>query len=412
MKALVIGGGIGGLVTALELNKIGIEAHVFESVADVKPLGVGINLLPHCVRCLDHLGALDRLLALGIPTDEQALYTNRGQKVWTEPRGVKAGYQWPQIAIHRGELQVALMELAREQLPHSQIHTGHHLQDFRTTSDGRIAARFIDRRTGAALGEMDGDFLIGADGIHSVVRAAFYPGEGPPRWNGAIIWRSASYAKPFLTGRTQLGIGGRQTFITYPMSKREEDKGSGLINWAARFFVDPSKGFAREDWNREGRLEDFLPRYDNWRFEFLDVPDLILKAEKVWEFPMVDRDPLPRWTYGRATLLGDAAHPMYPLGSNGASQAILDARALAQAIIDLNDIDAALARYESERRTRTADIVLRNRSGGPEVVIRMAEERAPEGFADIEDVIPREELERISRTYKELAKFDVESVNA
>jgi 2-polyprenyl-6-methoxyphenol hydroxylase-like FAD-dependent oxidoreductase len=412
MKALVVGGGIGGLVTALELNKVGIEAHVFESVAEVKPLGVGINLLPHCVRCLDGIGALDRILALGIPTDQQALYTNLGQKVWSEPRGVKAGYQWPQIAIHRGELQVALMDLAREKLPASQIHTGWHLESFRDLADGRIAARFIDRRSGAALGEVDGDVLIGADGIHSAVRAKFYPDEGPPRWNGAIIWRSASYAKPFLTGRTQLGIGGRQTFITYPMSKREEDKGSGLINWAARFFVDTSKGFAREDWNREGRFEDFLPRYENWRFDFLDVPALIQKAEKVWEFPMVDRDPLPRWTFGRATLLGDAAHPMYPLGSNGASQAILDARALTQAIVDLGDIDAALARYEIERRTRTGDIVLRNRGGGPEVVIRMAEERAPEGFRNIEDVIPYDELERISNTYKQLARFDVESVNA
>jgi len=304
------------------------------------------------------------------------------------------------------------MDLAREKLPASQIHTGWHLESFRDLADGRIAARFIDRRSGAALGEVDGDVLIGADGIHSAVRAKFYPDEGPPRWNGAIIWRSASYAKPFLTGRTQLGIGGRQTFITYPMSKREEDKGSGLINWAARFFVDTSKGFAREDWNREGRFEDFLPRYENWRFDFLDVPALIQKAEKVWEFPMVDRDPLPRWTFGRATLLGDAAHPMYPLGSNGASQAILDARALTQAIVDLGDIDAALARYEIERRTRTGDIVLRNRGGGPEVVIRMAEERAPEGFRNIEDVIPYDELERISNTYKQLARFDVESVNA
>ncbi len=235
-------------------------------------------------------------------------YTNRGQKVWSEPRGVKAGYQWPQIAIHRGELQVALMELAREKLPASQIHTGHHLQTFRPTGDGRIAARFIDRRTGVALGETDGDFLIGADGIHSAVRAAFYPDEGPPRWNGAIIWRSASVAKPFLSGRTQLGIGGRQTFICYPMSKREEDKGSGLINWAARFFVDPSKGFAREDWNREGRLEDSCRVMKAGASTFstsLSDP----QGEKVWEFPMVDRDPLPRWSHGRATLLGDAAHP-------------------------------------------------------------------------------------------------------
>ena len=412
MKALIIGGGVGGLVTALELNKLGLETHVFESVSEVKPLGVGINLLPQCVRCLDGLGALDSLLSLGIPTNELALYTNLGQKGWSEKRGAAAGYQWPQIAIHRGQLQVALMELARAKLPAGHIHTGFHLESFRELPGGRLAAKFVDRHTGASLGEADGDLLIGADGIHSAVRAAFYPGEGPPKWNGAIIWRSASFAKPFLTGRTQLGIGGRQTFITYPMSKREEDRGSGHINWAARFFVDQSNGFAREDWNREGRFEDFLPRYESWRFDFLDVPALIQKADKVWEFPMVDRDPLPRWTFGRATLLGDAAHPMYPLGSNGASQAILDARALAEAISDLGDIDAALERYEADRRARTSEIVLRNRTGGPEIVIRMAEERAPAGFDSIEDVIPREELERIANAYKQLARFDVQSVNA
>jgi 5-methylphenazine-1-carboxylate 1-monooxygenase len=243
------------------------------------------------------------------------------------------------------------------------------------------------------------------------VRAKLEPREGAPKWSGGLIWRGVTETAPFLSGRTQIAAGGRQTFIAYPMSKPYAQRGRSLTNWAARFFVEPSRELPPEDWNRPGKLEDFLPRYEDWRFDWLDIPAVIRSAQAIYEFPLVDRDPLERWTLGRVTLLGDAAHPMYPLGSNGASQAILDARALAEALRDCPTIDEALHRYEDDRRTKTAEIVARNRQGGPEVVIRIAEERAPNGFSDIETVIPRDELVRIAESYKQIASFDRETVN-
>src|SRR4051794_10640989 len=282
VEALVIGGGIGGLVTALELIEAGIGVRVFESVAEVRPLGVGINLLPHCVRCLDRLGAMERLLELGIEASEQVFFNRFGQHIWTDPRGRAAGYKWPQISIHRGELQVALMEILRERLPPERIHLGWHLDGFETHASG-VAARFIDRATGASKGTISGDLLIGADGIHSTVRASFYPDEGPAKWNGALIYRAVTETESFLSGTSQFMAGGRQTLIAYPISRRHQARGRSLTNWAARFFVDPSAGFDKEDWNRRGRIEDLLPLYENWRFDWLDVPALISAAPAIWE---------------------------------------------------------------------------------------------------------------------------------
>ena len=410
MKVIIAGGGIGGLVTALSLHRVGIDVHVFESASTLRPLGVGINLLPHCTRHLADLDALAPLLEIGVETSELVFFNKFGQLVWREPRGVAAGYRYPQVAIHRGELQLALFRIVQERLGRDHVHTGHHLVDFDIRDDG-VTAQFSDRGSGRGITRMSGDLLIGADGIHSTVRARLVPNEGAPKWNGGLIWRGVTETTPFLSGRSQIAAGGRQTFIAYPMSKKLSQHGCVLTNWAARFFVDPSRELPPEDWNRPGKLEDFLPRYEDWRFEWLDIPALIRSAQAIYEFPMVDRDPLARWTFGRVTLLGDAAHPMYPLGSNGASQAILDARKLAQVLSDGPSIDEALRRYEDERRTKTAEIVARNRQGGPEVVIRIAEERAPQGFADIENVIPREELVCIAESYKQLASFDTESVN-
>ena len=410
VEALVVGGGIGGLVAALALHKAGVGVRVFESVAEVRPLGVGINLLPHCVRILDELGAMERLLDIGVSTSEQVFFNRFGQKIWTDARGLAAGYKWPQISIHRGELQVALMEIARERISPDRLHLGWHLEDFESGEDG-VVARFIDRASGAAKPEIRGDLLIGADGIHSAVRAKFYPDEGPAKWNGALIYRAVTETEPFLSGRSHFMAGGAQTLIAYPISKSHMDRGRSLTNWAARFFVDPSKGFAREDWNRRGDIADFLPRYETWRFPWFDVPALIRAAPAVWEFPMVDRDPLPRWTFGRATLLGDAAHPMYPLGSNGASQSIIDADVLAKALTRADGVDAALRVYEDDRRPKTAQIVLHNRQGGPERIVRICEERAPGGFDDIETVIPKAELQAIFDGYKNVASFDLKTVN-
>jgi 5-methylphenazine-1-carboxylate 1-monooxygenase len=410
VRVIIAGGGIGGLVTALSLDRAGIEVTVVESARQLQALGVGINLLPHCTRHLTELDALAPLLEIGVATGELVYFNKFGQQIWREPRGGAAGYKFPQIAIHRGDLQMALLEIVRKRLGPERVLTGHHLANFESGDDG-VTARLIDRGSGAEIARLRGDLLIGADGIHSTVRAKLYPNEGLPKWNGGLIWRGVTETAPFLSGRTQFMAGGRQTFIAYPMSKPYSKRGRSLTNWAARFFVEPSRELPPEDWNRPGKIEDFLPRYEDWRFDWLDIPSVIRSAQAIYEFPLVDRDPLERWTFGRVTLLGDAAHPMYPLGSNGASQAILDARSLAQAVRDCATIDEALRRYEEDRRNKTAEIVARNRQGGPEVVIRIAEERAPNGFADIETVIPRDELVRIADSYKQIASFDRETVN-
>ncbi len=409
MTVLIIGGGIAGLTTALSLHQIGVPCRVYESVASIEPLGAGINTLPHAVRELTELGLLDRLAATGVATAELAYYSARGQLIWSEPRGQGAGYNWPQFSIHRGGLQMLLLEAVRERLGPDQVLTGHHLSGWEETADG-VRAHFTDRRTGAALPSAEGSVLIAADGIHSTVRARLYPGEGPPIWNGAILWRGVTRAEPYLTGRSMIMAGHEfQKFVCYPI---EPDRGQGaLINWIAERKFRPDHAWRREDWNRAGRLEEFLPQFEAWRFDWLDIPALIRNAERCFEYPMVDRDPLDRWTFGRVTLLGDAAHAMYPIGSNGASQGILDARVLAREIQRHGATEAALAAYESERRPATARIVLANRGNGPEQVMQLVEQRAPDGFARIEDVLSREELEGTAAAYKRMAGFDRETLN-
>lgn len=409
MTILIVGGGIGGLTLALSLHQVGIPCRLFEAVERLAPLGVGINVLPHAVRELTELGLQDELLALGIPTARLAYYSRRGQEIWSEPRGRDAGYAWPQISIHRGELQMLLTRTVLERLGPDAIATGHALTAWEDRGD-RIAARFADR-TGAQIAEMEGDLLIAADGIHSAARSALHPDEGPPIWNGAILWRGTAAADPFLGGRTMIMAGHEyQKFVCYPL--RDLPDGRQLINFIAERKFSPDQPWRREDWNRAGRVEDYLPPFEAWRFDWLDVPGLIRAADKVYEYPMVDRDPLDAWSHGRMTLLGDAAHPMYPIGSNGASQAILDARVLTRELLTKGLTAAALQAYEAERLPATARIVTANRGNGPEQVMQMVEERAPNGFEKIDDVLSAEEREGTAAAYKRLAGFDKDALNA
>ena len=410
MTVLVAGAGIGGLTLALSLHQAGVPVKVFETSAELRPLGVGINLLPHAVRELDELGLLAELDRIGIRTAELAYYSKRGQLIWSEPRGEAAGYRWPQFSLHRGQLQMMLLEAARERLGAANIFTGWHLESWREDGAG-ITAAFIDRKSGAARGEVRGELLIGADGIHSSLRRHLYPDEGPPIWNGAILWRGTARAAPYLTGRSMIMAGHEfQKFVAYPLSAPGDD-GKALINFIAERKFDPDHAWRREDWNRPGDPADFLPQFEDWVFDWLDVPALIRAAEAIYEYPMVDRDPLPRWTDGRATLLGDAAHAMYPIGSNGASQAILDARVLTREILAQGTTPEALDAYEAERRPATAQIVLANRRNGPEEVMQRVEELAPDGFRRIEDVLAPGELEETATGYKKLAGFDKEALN-
>ncbi len=406
MTVLVAGAGIAGLTLALSLHQVGIPVRVFEQAERLEPLGVGINVLPHAVRELDELGLLDPLAATAVPTAELAYYTKRGERIWSEPRGREAGYRWPQFSIHRGALQMILYRAALERLGADAIVTGAAVGAFEQADEGVTV-------TLAGGDRVAGRVLVACDGIHSRVRGGFYPDEGPPIWNGAILWRGVTEGQPFLTGRSMIMAGHEaQKFVCYPISREAMDRGEAVINWIAEKRYAPDHDWRREDWNRRGRPEEFLPDFESWRFDWLDVPRIIRNARAVYEFPMVDRDPLPSWTRGRVTLLGDAAHPMYPIGSNGASQAIIDARVLTAEFLARGVGPEALLAYEDLRRPATAAIVEANRRNGPEQVMQLVETRAPDGFTDIDRIISREELEGVARGYKQVAGFDVEGLNA
>jgi 2-polyprenyl-6-methoxyphenol hydroxylase-like FAD-dependent oxidoreductase len=411
-EVIIIGAGIGGLTAALELHRIGIKARIYESVEEIKPLGVGINLLPHATKVLGECGLISELASTAIATRELVYFNKYGQKIWSEPRGTEAGYRWPQLSIHRGDLQRILLGAVRERLGEERIHTGHHLAQIGPSLNERVHARFADRTTGSPVAAATADLIIAADGIHSAVRKEVHPSEGQPIWNGVLLWRAVSEAPPIFSGREMVSIGyPGHRFVAYPISQAHAARGSSLVNWIVEIGRDRNTPFRREDWNRRGNLDEFLPRFQSWVFDWLDVPAIMQAANAIYEYPCVDRDPLRRWTHGRVTLLGDAAHPMYPMGSNGASQAILDARALAQALASAPDIDQALIMYEAERRPATSRVVLANRQQGPSEVQTIVEQRAPHGFVDIEAVVSAAELLDISERYKQLAGFDQGTVN-
>ena len=414
MKIIVAGAGIGGLALALMLHKRGIDVEVWEAVQEVKPLGVGINLLPHAVKELAELGLEDTLADIGIKTSQLAYYNRHGQQIWIEPRGRAAGYDWPQFSIHRGALQVALLRAAIRQLGADRVHAGHALESFEQDG-GEVVAR-LRRRTDDTLVESRGSMLVGADGIHSVLRRLLHPVGDEPRFSGRMLWRAITETQPFMDGRSMFMAGHQdQKFVAYPISEPLRVQGRSLINWIAELRV-PDGAPPATDWNKRVDKSVFAPAFADWKWDWVDIPALIEGAGTVYEFPLVDRDPLPRWTVGRVTLLGDAAHPMYPIGSNGSAQAILDARYLADCVADCashgGDLLYALKEYEAERLPRTAGIVLRNRLNGPEQVMQIAEERAPNGFANIDDVIPFAERDEISQRYKRLAGFDKQSLAA
>jgi 5-methylphenazine-1-carboxylate 1-monooxygenase len=413
MHVLIIGGGIGGLATALSLHEVGIGCTVFEQVRELRELGVGINTLPHAIKELAALGLLPALDRAGIRTRE-LIYANRfGQVVWRELRGTDAGLDTPQFSIHRGKLHGVLLDAVRERLGPDAVRTGCRLVSFEERGEC-VVARFERRDAGDVL-EVDGDALVGADGIHSAVRAVFYPGEGAPVWNGMMLWRGAADWPVHIDGRTMVISGGMgQKFVFYPIHADPGAPERRLTNWAVMARVGDGAGLPprREDWNREGRLEDVEPFVrDRFRLEFVDPLALIRASGTFYEYPMCDRDPLPRWSFGRATLLGDAAHPMYPVGSNGASQAVLDARSLARHLAGGGVVDA-LSAYDAERRPMTSEIVLNNRKGGPERVIDVLEERAPDGFTDVDAVASHAEREAIVRGYASMAGFAKEQVNS
>ena len=412
VRVAIAGGGIGGMALALSLHDAGFrDVDVYESASRVKELGVGINVLPHATRELTELGLLDALDAVGIPTAELAYYSKHGQPIWSEPRGLAAGYHWPQFSIHRGQLLGVLHRAVCTRLGPERVHPGHHLSRFGQKAD-HVWADFVDRASGVSRSHVEADVLVGCDGIHSAMRQAFFPHEGPPQWNGMTMWRAVTEGAPFLSGRTMLMAGhfGRR-MVVYPISRRHEAASKALINCVAEVKNAPEQPMPTQAWEHTARREDVIEPFTSFVFDFLDVPALIRGAATIYQYPMVDRDPLPTWNFGRVTLLGDAAHPMYPVGSNGASQAIIDARVLARELALQRSIEAAIAAYDAQRRPQTTGVVLANRQGGPERCLEIVEQRAPDGFVDLDAVISRAELEEIAHSYKRTAGFDPKVLN-
>ena len=407
MNVIVIGGGIGGLTMALSLHQAGIAVRLYEAAPDLKPLGVGINLQPNAVRELDELGLAERLAQVANSTEQLCFFNKLGQLIWREARGLAAGYRWPQYSIHRGTLQMVLAEAARKRLGPDNVRTGCKLTSFVERGD-RVVASFADP-AGRPVGTDAADILIGADGIRSTVRRQLYPKEGGPRFANQILCRGAVDADPFLDGNTMIIAGHfRQRVVVYPMGPAAS--GKLATNWVVQITVADEKP-GHEDWNRKVSVAKFFGAIADWRFHWLDIPALVDRTDDVFEFPLIDRDPVENWTFGRVTLIGDAAHPMQPTGSQAGSQAIVDARVLTQALMATPDPLAALRHYDAIRRPAMNDITLRNRRLGPEAAMQIVEERAPNGFTRIEDVISREELEAISRSFHSAAGLDPNTVN-
>ncbi|OLT26453.1 hypothetical protein BJF79_12170 [Actinomadura sp. CNU-125] len=411
MRVLIVGAGIGGLTTALSLHEAGAEPIVVDAVRELRPLGVGINLLPHAVRELTELGLGGDLAETGIPTAEMVHFDRYGGRIWGEPRGRDLGYNWPQYSIHRGELQMILLDALRERLGGRAVRTGTVFEGFEQDGSG-VRVRLCDRASGEVRTET-ADVLVGADGLHSAVRALLYPDERAPLWSGIRMWRGVTEGEPFLGGRT-LAVAGSNAaakIVVYPISMRAERRGKALLNWVAEVRQDDDRLDRTADWNRKGRLEDVLPHFADWTFDWLDVPAMLRAAAEILEYPMVDREPLERWTFGRVTLLGDAAHPMYPVGSNGGSQAVLDARVLVHELAAAGPV-AGLAAYERERREVANSIVLACRDMPADRVLHTVSRRAPKGFAAIEDVLEPEELTTITSAYRRTSFSDVDALNS
>ena len=411
LSVLIAGGGIGGLCTALTLHQIGVPCVVLEAVAEPKPLGVGINLQPNAVRELYELGIGPAMLdTIGLPAKEWALVGLNGNDVYSEPRGLLAGYKWPQYAVHRGQLQMLLLATAIERLGAASVRTGVRMVGYREHRDGVTA--LVQTKDGRRM-ELQGSLLIGADGLHSAVRAQMHPDQPPIQWGGAIMWRGTTPGVPIRTGASFVGLGThRHRVVFYPISRADPDTGLATINWIAEITVDNAGGWRDGDWNKKVEIDSFAHHFADWTYDWLDVPSMLRGAKEAFEYPMIDRDPVPTWVSGRVALLGDAAHVMYPTGSNGASQAIVDARVLGAAILEHGVTAAALRAYDAELCGPVSAVVLRNRGAGPFGLLNLLDERCGGVFDDIDHVIPAAEREAFMSRYKAAAGFAMEKLNA
>lgn len=409
---LIAGGGIGGLAAALTLNQIGVTCTVFEQVRDLKPLGVGINIQPNAVRELYDLGFtaadLDRV---GLPAKEWALVGLNGNDIYSEPRGLLAGYNWPQYAVHRGQFHMMLVEAFMARAGTGALRLGAKVTGYENNAGGTVTA-LIEQDDGSTT-RQTATLLIGADGIHSAIRAQMHPGQPPIHWGGAIMWRGTTQARPIRTGSSFVGLGThRHRMVIYPISHPDPATGLATINWIAEMTLDNSEGWQASGWFRPVAVEEFVQNFEGFRYDWLDVPDMLRKADIAYENPMIDRDPVPTWVDGGVALMGDAAHAMYPTGSNGASQAIIDARVMGAAMVEHGVTRDALAAYDTKLCGPVSELILRNRGAGPFGLLNMVDERCGGKFDNIDDVIPAAERTDFMAKYKAAAGFAIEKLNS
>ena len=406
MTILIAGGGIAGLTLGLTLHQIGVPFRIYEASSTIRPLGVGINLQPNAVRELFDLGLEAQLSEIGVKTRQISFHSKYGLKIWEEPRGQNAGYKWPQYSLHRGKLQVMLYETLIARAGPDCVVTGARATGF-SNQDTHATLSFQNHDSET------GDLIIAADGIHSAVRAQMVPGEGDPIWNGRVLWRATTLAKPYFGGAAMVMIGHDDLrVVAYPISEPDPETGLVTLNWIAEKKFDPEQGWAKDDWNLAANINDFLPDFLDWTFDWIDAPALIRGADQVFEYPMVDRLPLDQWTIDRVTLMGDAAHPTYPVGSNGASQAIIDARIIGAQLLNHGITTDALQAYEAQIRPTTTGVFRANRGSGPDAVMQWVEDRCGGRFDDINDVVPHADLAAHSDKYKALSGFSIDALNA
>ena len=408
---IIIGGGIGGLALGLTLHQIGVRCSVYESVRTLKPLGVGINLQPNAVRELYELGiGPETLDKVGLPVKEWALVGMQGQDIYSEPRGSFAGYNWPQYAVHRGEFHMALYHRFLGVVGADAFHSGHRAKSYRIEENGRVSVTF---ETATDTVTETADLVIAADGIHSAIRAQMYPDQPPIHWGGVLMWRGTSWAKPVRTESSFMGLGTHaHRMVIYPISHPDPETGLSLINWIAEVTHDEPDAYQNMGWYRQTSVDDFIHHFEDWKYDWLDVPALIRGSDVAYENPMIDRDPIPSWVDGPLALLGDAAHAMYPTGSNGASQAIIDARTLGAKFLEFGVNADALAAYNAELRDPISALVLRNRDAGPFGLLNMVNDRCGGDFENIDDVVSEEERNDFMAKYKSAAGFARDALNS
>jgi len=411
-RVLIAGGGIAGLSVALTLHQIGVPCTVLESSRTMTPLGVGINLQPNAVRELYDLDiGPDDLDRVGIPVKEWALVGLNGHDIYAEPRGLLAGYRWPQYAVHRGRFHMLLHEKTVARIGRDHVRLGSRVAGYRRRSGGGVIA-LVESADGAQS-EMEGALVVGADGIHSAVRAEMHPGQPPIHWGGAVMWRGVTWGKPIRTGSSFVGLGtDRHRIVFYPISHPDPSTGLAMINWIAEVTMDAGEGWQKRGWFRQVGIDEFIHYFDGWVWDWLDVPALIRKADVAYENPMIDRDPVSTWRDGPVILVGDAAHAMYPTGSNGASQAIVDSRELGAAILALGVNEQALAAFDAKMCGPVSALILRNRGAGPFGLLKIVSDRSGGTFDDIDDVIPPAERAQFMSGYRKTAGFAVEQLNA